>query len=58
MEYLGFHVFVKSTDVKICDVIIGIARSWKLHLCLFVLSLKYYQNELWSNTSVLYGRHL
>ena len=25
-RYLNFYVFVKSTDFKICDVIIGIAR--------------------------------
>ena len=36
---------VKSTDFKTCDVIIGIAEQWKLHLCLFILNPKYYQNE-------------
>ena len=51
-------VFVKSTDAKICDVIISIATKWKLHSCLFLLNPKYYQNEIWSNTSVLYDTFL
>ena len=37
---------MKSKDFKICDVIIGIATYWMLHLCLFLLKPKYYQNEL------------
>ena len=49
-------VFVKSTNFKICDVIIGIATQWKLHLCLFILNPKYYKKKL-SNTSVLYEKH-
>ena len=27
-RYLDFCVFVKSTNVKICDIIIGIATEW------------------------------
>ena len=57
LRYLDFCVFVKSTDFKICDVIIGIATQCKLHLCLFLLYCKYYQNEIWPNTSVLYAKH-
>ena len=56
-RYLDFCVFMKSIDLKICDVIIGIATLWKLHLCLFPLNRKYYQNEIWSNTSVVYDKH-
>ena len=26
-------------------------------VCLFILNPKYYQNEIWSNTSVLCGKH-
>ena len=52
MRYLDFCVFVKSSDFKICEVIIGIATYWKLNLCLFLLNSKYYQNEIWPNTSV------
>ena len=44
-KHLDFCVFVKSTDFKICDVIIDIATWWKLHLCL-----------IWSNTSVLHDK--
>ena len=29
----------------------------KLHLCLFLMNPKYYQNETWSNTSVLHNKH-
>ena len=34
-RYLDFCIFVKSTDFKICDVIIDITTQWKLHLCLY-----------------------
>ena len=51
------EIFVKSADLKIRDIIINIARYWKLHLPLFLLNPKYYQNEIWSNTSVLYDKH-
>ena len=44
LRYLDYCDFVKSTDLKICDVIIGIATQWKLHLCLFLLNPKYYGN--------------
>ena len=47
-RYLQFCVFVKSTDFKIGDVIIGIAALRKLHLRLFLLNPTYYQNEIWS----------
>ena len=53
-RYLVFCVFIKSTNFKICDVIIDIAAWWKLHFCLFLLNPTYYQNEIWSNTSVSY----
>ena len=54
-RYLDFCIFVKSTDLKICDAIIGISSQWKLYLCVFLLNLlKYYQIEIWSNTGVLY----
>ena len=56
-RYINFCIFVKSTDFKTCDVTTDIATSWKLHLCLFLLNLKYYQNEIWSNTSVLHDKH-
>ena len=43
LKYLDFCVFVKSTDFKIFDAIIGIATFWELHLCLFLLNpTKYY----------------
>ena len=45
-SYLGICVFVKFTDFKICGVIIGISTKWNLHLCLFLLNPKYYQNEI------------
>ena len=51
---LEIYVFV---FVKFTDVIIDIATEWKLHLCLFLLNPKYYQNEIWSNISVLYDKH-
>ena len=54
---VGLCVFVKSTDFKICDVIISIATPWKLHLCLLLLNLKSYKNETWSNTSMLSDKY-
>ena len=39
------EIFVKSTDLKICDSIISIANP------------KSYQNETWSNTSVPYEKY-
>ena len=56
-KFLNFCVFMKYTDFKICDVIISIAMQCKLHLCLFLLNSKSYQNETWSNTSVLYDKY-
>ena len=53
---LDFCMFVKSTDFKICDVIIGIG-NWKLHLSLFLSHPNYYHMEIWSSTSVLYDKH-
>ena len=50
-----FCVFVKFTDFKICGVIIDIATQWKLNL--FLLNPEYYQNEIWSNTSLFYEKH-
>ena len=35
---------MKSRGIK------GIATLWKSHLRLFLLNLKYYQNEIWSST--------
>ena len=32
-------------------------ESYVLSKYLFLLNPKYYQNEIWSNTSVLYGTH-
>ena len=55
-RHLDFYAFLKSSEFKICDVTIGIATKWKLHLFLFLLNPKYYQNEIWSNTSVLYDK--
>ena len=52
-----FVFFVKSTYFKICDVIMDIATGWKLHLCLFLLNPKYCQNEIRSNTIVMYEKH-
>ena len=46
--YLDLCVLEKSTNFKICDVIIGIATKWKLRLCLFLLNPMCYQNEIWS----------
>ena len=57
LRYLDFYVFVKSTNFKICDVIIGITTYWKLHLCIIFFNPKYYQTEIWSNASVLCGKH-
>ena len=37
---------MKSTNCKICDIIIDNAAHWKLHFCLFLLNPKYYQNEI------------
>ena len=34
-----FFFVLKSWYFKICDIIIGIATQWKLHLCLFLLNL-------------------
>ena len=34
-------------------VIVEPFTQCKLHLCLFLLNCKYYQNEIWSNASVL-----
>ena len=41
----NFSVFVKSTNFKICDVIIDIAAKWELHFCLF-FNRKYYQMKV------------
>ena len=46
LRCLDFCIFVKSTDFKTYEVIIGIVTYCKLHLCLFLLSPKYYQNEV------------
>ena len=48
-RYLDFCVFVKSADFDFCDVIISIAA--------FHLNPKYYQDEIWSNNSVVYDKH-
>ena len=32
--------------------------QWKLHLCLFLLNPKSYQNKTLSNTGVLYDKHV
>ena len=53
LRYRDFCVFVKPADFKIFDVIISIGASYKLHLCLFLLKPKSYQNEIWSNTSAV-----
>ena len=29
----------------------------EVHLCLFLLNPKYFQNEIWSNTTALYDKH-
>ena len=52
-RHLDFCVFVKSTDFKIRDVNISIATLWKLHLYLFLLNPKSYQNETRSNTNMV-----
>ena len=50
-----FEFFVTSSYFKIYDVIMGIATEWDLHL--FLLNPKYYQNEIRSNTIVMYDKH-
>ena len=48
----------RSRDIKIFVFLRNQQISkFKLHLCLFLLNPKFYQNEIWSNTSVLYDRH-
>ena len=54
-RYLDFWIFVKSTELKSSDVIIGIDTKWKLPLGLFLF--KCYENEMLSNTSVLFEKH-
>ena len=54
-KYLDFCTFMKSTNFKICDVIIDIAAKWELHFCLF-FNRKYYRNEIWPNTSMSYNK--
>ena len=54
-----FFCFVKSTNFKIGDTITDIAAYiaatlQTLHFRLFLVKHKYYQNEIWSNTSVSY----
>ena len=39
-------VYSSNSDFKICDVIIGTATYWKLHLCLFLLNTKYYFGQI------------
>ena len=56
-RYLDLCVFVKSTDLKISDGIIGIAPLWNLNFCLFLSNPKYYQNEILCVKSVLYDKH-
>ena len=51
-----YSVFVKPANFKICDII-SITAQCKLHLGLFLLNTKSYQNEIWSNTSVLHDKH-
>ena len=40
--------FSRYLDFRLCYI--------KLHLCLFLLNPKYYQNDIWLNTSVLYDK--
>ena len=54
-KYLDFCIFMKSTNFKICDVIIDIAAKCELHFCL-IFNRKYYRNEIWPNTSVSYKK--
>ena len=53
--YLDFYVFVKSTDFKICDIIIDIASNGSYIFAYFFLNPTYYGHEMWSNTSVSYS---
>ena len=57
LRYRDFCVFVKSTDFKIREIIISIARQRKLHLCLFLLNSKWnlvkYLCAIWQ-TSITY----
>ena len=46
-----------SGDIHRYSFSLLLIRRWKLHLCLFLLNPKYYHNEIWWNTSVLYDRH-
>ena len=39
-------VFSWNLDFNFCDVIIGTAALWKLHLCLFLLNTKYHFGQL------------
>ena len=55
--YLEFYVLVKFTDFKICDAIIGIAIMEITLILISFLNRKYYQNEIWSSSSVLYDRY-
>ena len=57
LRYLDLHAFVKSTNFKVCDVVIETATNWKLQFCLFLLNPQYYENENWSNTNVSYNKH-
>ena len=44
--FLSKQQIYRSTDFKVCDVIIDIVTWWKLHLRLFLLNPKYYENEI------------
>ena len=57
-----------SRDIQILDLYENhrFQNRWRHHrycyimeitLSLFLLNLKYYQNEIWLNTTVLYDKH-
>ena len=46
---------MKSTNFKICDVIIDITAYEKIHFWLFLLNPREYQIDIWSNIHAAYG---
>ena len=56
-RYLGFEVFVKSTNFKFCYAMIDITAYGKLRFWLFLLSPRQYQIEIWSNVNATYTRY-
>ena len=53
-RYVGFCVFVNSTNFEICDVTRDIMPYEKLHFWVFLLNPRQYQIEIWSNINAAY----